>query len=137
MASLRSGYEPESSLAATARRNSEFVELQSTHHLHEEATNNTSGQPSAHDAESASATIEDAHAVAALLSCRTSNHDSNIELNAINPQYDEVGVAEAEFSLPPVDSGKDAWLFLFSAFIMDILVWGTFFLDHFQVLLLR
>ncbi|KAF2734855.1 putative MFS monocarboxylate transporter [Polyplosphaeria fusca] len=29
-----------------------------------------------------------------------------------------------EFSLPPVDSGKDAWLFLSAAFLVEVLVWG-------------
>lgn len=31
---------------------------------------------------------------------------------------------EFEFSLPPVDRGKDAWLFLAAAFIVEALVWG-------------
>ncbi|KAI1751730.1 major facilitator superfamily domain-containing protein [Xylaria castorea] len=29
-----------------------------------------------------------------------------------------------EFSLPPVDGGKDAWLFLAAVFVVDALVWG-------------
>ncbi|EXK76056.1 hypothetical protein FOQG_19184 [Fusarium oxysporum f. sp. raphani 54005] len=29
-----------------------------------------------------------------------------------------------QFSLPPVDGGKDAWLFLFAAFLLEALVWG-------------
>ncbi|KAF4338333.1 MFS monocarboxylate transporter [Fusarium beomiforme] len=29
-----------------------------------------------------------------------------------------------EFSLPPVDGGKDAWLFLFASFFLEALVWG-------------
>lgn len=32
-----------------------------------------------------------------------------------------------EFSLPPVDGGKDAWLFLAAVFVVDGLVWGTCF----------
>lgn len=52
-------------------------------------------------------------------------YESNIELNAIDPHNDEAGAGELEFSLPPVDGGKDAWLFLFSAFVVEILVWGT------------
>jgi hypothetical protein len=31
---------------------------------------------------------------------------------------------EHHFSLPPVDGGKDAWLFLAAAFIVEALVWG-------------
>lgn len=30
----------------------------------------------------------------------------------------------AEFSLPPVDRGKDAWMFLAACFVMEALVWG-------------
>ncbi|KAJ4144391.1 hypothetical protein LMH87_003275 [Akanthomyces muscarius] len=29
-----------------------------------------------------------------------------------------------EFSLPPTDSGKDAWMFLLSSFMMEAFVWG-------------
>jgi hypothetical protein len=29
-----------------------------------------------------------------------------------------------EFSLPPADGGKDAWLFLAACFIVEALVWG-------------
>ncbi|RPA71684.1 MFS general substrate transporter, partial [Ascobolus immersus RN42] len=31
---------------------------------------------------------------------------------------------DPEFSLPPVDGGKDAWLFLAGAFMIEALVWG-------------
>jgi hypothetical protein len=30
-----------------------------------------------------------------------------------------------EFSLPPVDGGRDAWLFLAAAFMVETLVWGA------------
>lgn len=30
-----------------------------------------------------------------------------------------------EFSLPPTDSGKDAWMFLLSSFMMEAFVWGA------------
>ena len=30
-----------------------------------------------------------------------------------------------EFSLPPVDGGKDAWLFLAACFMIEGLVWGA------------
>jgi hypothetical protein len=29
-----------------------------------------------------------------------------------------------QVSLPPVDGGKDAWLFLAASFIVEALVWG-------------
>jgi hypothetical protein len=32
--------------------------------------------------------------------------------------------APHEFSLPPVDGGKDAWLFLAASFVIEALVWG-------------
>lgn len=32
-----------------------------------------------------------------------------------------------EFSLPPADGGKDAWLFLAAVFVVDALVWGKCF----------
>ena len=34
------------------------------------------------------------------------------------------GRPSQEFSLPPVDSGKDAWLFLAACFVMEALIWG-------------
>ena len=43
---------------------------------------------------------------------------------ASNGQPDTFNI-EHEFSLPPVDRGKDAWSFLGAAFVVEILVWGT------------
>ncbi|KAF1981413.1 putative MFS monocarboxylate transporter [Aulographum hederae CBS 113979] len=49
------------------------------------------------------------------------------------PSLSERGLASSEyhsgqhgqqFSLPPADGGKDAWLFLWSAFMLEALVWG-------------
>ncbi|KAH7108856.1 major facilitator superfamily domain-containing protein [Dendryphion nanum] len=54
----------------------------------------------------------------------TAVHESDMELYDINPDLGETRATELEFSLPPVDGGKDAWLFLFSAFVLEILVWG-------------
>ena len=55
----------------------------------------------------------------------TTANDSDIELFVTNPNVDQTRATEPEFSLPPVDGGKDAWLFLFSAFGLEVLVWGT------------
>ena len=33
-----------------------------------------------------------------------------------------------EFSLPPVDGGKDAWLFLAGCFVTEALIWGEFYM---------
>ena len=30
-----------------------------------------------------------------------------------------------EFSLPPADGGRDAWLFLAACFVVEALVWGS------------
>lgn len=35
--------------------------------------------------------------------------------------------AHPEFSLPPVDGGRDAWLFLAASFMIEGLVWGFSF----------
>ncbi|KAI0577061.1 MFS-1 multi-domain protein [Pyrenophora tritici-repentis] len=51
-------------------------------------------------------------------------NEPDIELDALHPQLHQTHPAEAGFSLPPVDGGKDAWLFLFSAFVLEILTWG-------------
>lgn len=32
-----------------------------------------------------------------------------------------------EFSLPPVDRGKDAWLCLMGGFCLEVMVWGKLF----------
>ncbi|KAI1814176.1 major facilitator superfamily transporter [Poronia punctata] len=49
----------------------------------------------------------------------------------------ENGIQRHEFSLPPVDGGKDAWLFLAACFAFDALVWGFpfafgIFQDYYQ-----
>ncbi|OAL46661.1 MFS general substrate transporter [Pyrenochaeta sp. DS3sAY3a] len=62
----------------------------------------------------------------------------NVELSILSPQGNAVSgprdeataevdgdrLLEHEFSLPPVDGGKDAWLFLAAAFVLEVLVWG-------------
>jgi hypothetical protein len=55
----------------------------------------------------------------------TAVNESDMELRAISLDLDETRATQSEFSLPPVDGGKDAWLFLFSAFVLEILVWGN------------
>jgi hypothetical protein len=54
-------------------------------------------------------------------------NESDMELRANNRDLDEMRATEPEFSLPPVDGGMAAWLFLFSAFVLEILVWGRSF----------
>lgn len=44
--------------------------------------------------------------------------DAEAELESPN------GPTPHEFSLPPVDRGKDAWLFLAASFVIEALVWG-------------
>lgn len=47
--------------------------------------------------------------------------DSQIEATVIEEQPENRGT---EFSLPPVDGGKDAWLVLAGSFIVEALIWG-------------
>jgi hypothetical protein len=129
MANMHSRFEPESSILSAQRRNSEFIELDLTHHLRKEATEFASAQASSHTTKNAPMNSEPVLEMAASTPRRVSIYDSNIELNDVSPQHDEAGAGEVQFSLPPVDTGKDAWLFLFSAFVMDILVWGIFYIE--------
>lgn len=125
---MHSSYEPESSSTSAQCRNSELIELDSIHHLCGERTNIASTPFAFHHAKTASANVESSHETASTPR-QISIYDSNIELNDVNPQHYEAGAREVQLSLPPVDTGKDAWLFLLSAFIMDILVWGIFYLE--------
>lgn len=44
---------------------------------------------------------------------------------AISPErHAEDGTGHEMASLPPVDGGKDAWLFLAACFMIEGLVWG-------------
>jgi hypothetical protein len=131
MATLRSGYEAGSSLAPAACRNSEVVELDSINHLRKEATKIASTEPPVFNSTPTSAMTDPTY-MAASTPRRTSIDDYNTELIAVNLHHDEAAAVEASF--PPVDTGKDAWLFLSSAFVMDILVWGIPFFDFFCAL---
>ena len=54
--------------------------------------------------------------------------DSRSNSNDILPSVPNAASVEEgplqEFSLPPLDGGKDAWLFLAASFMMEALVWG-------------
>lgn len=123
MATLHSGYEPESSHALAARRDSELIALDTINPQRLEASNPTSDQPSFFDTKPPTAITQSFHPTEV---ATPGLYDSNIELTSMNPQHHDPETTEPEFTLPPVDGGKDAWLFLFSAFILEILVWGTF-----------
>lgn len=42
------------------------------------------------------------------------------------PQGAETPIGSEEgHSLPPTDGGKDAWLFLFSCFMLEAMIWGA------------
>lgn len=47
-----------------------------------------------------------------------SGSGNEVELESFN------GLPPHEFSLPPVDRGKDAWLFLAASFVLEALIWG-------------
>jgi hypothetical protein len=129
MATLHSGYEPGSSLAPAACRNAEVIELDIINHLREEATKIASAEPPVVNSTATLAMTDPAHAMAASTPRRTPIYDYNTELSAVNLHRDGAVAVEAGSPLPPVDTGKDAWLFLSSAFVMDILVWGISLLD--------
>lgn len=38
---------------------------------------------------------------------------------------DTLAGSEEGHSLPPTDGGKDAWLFLFSCFMLEAMIWGA------------
>lgn len=52
---------------------------------------------------------------------------SSCDQTGLSTQEEEAGdlPPSQEFSLPPVDSGKDAWLMLASAFLIEGFVWGN------------
>lgn len=50
--------------------------------------------------------------------------DLVLDIELENFYQNHEGGGENEFSLPPVDGGKDAWLFLAAAFMIELLVWG-------------
>lgn len=52
------------------------------------------------------------------------NGTSPLPESQVNLNNTDGLVPEHGFSLPPADSGKDAYLFLLAAFIIEALVWG-------------
>ncbi|KAJ4334943.1 hypothetical protein N0V95_009034 [Ascochyta clinopodiicola] len=122
MAALRSGYEL--GQASAARRNSELAALDASDVFTDGSAKNTSTQPSLYEGDFAASATQPGRATESSTSFHAPRYESNIELSAIDPHHNEAGAAEPEFSLPPVDGGKDAWLFLFSAFVLEMLVWG-------------
>ncbi|KAF2019335.1 MFS general substrate transporter [Aaosphaeria arxii CBS 175.79] len=42
----------------------------------------------------------------------------------VAPEIADLNETNQTFALPPADSGKDAWLFLFSCFMLEALIWG-------------
>lgn len=126
MTTVHSGYEPGASQASAAGQNSEYIELDTINNIRNEAVNSALFPTPAIGGRPAITTVQPEYAKEAATPRRPSIYDSQIEIHATNLHHDEVGATELEFSLPPVDGGKDAWLFLLSAFVLDILVWGTF-----------
>lgn len=51
----------------------------------------------------------------------TPDNQSRFELETSSRWNDE---PENETLLPPTDGGKDAWLFLTAAFVIEMMVWG-------------
>jgi hypothetical protein len=108
-----SGYteKPESSLESAAPQHPDSIEPNNNNHLNEKTTNNELAKPLVPDvAATASETTESVHATV-----------------ESNPRHDGADSANTGLSLPPVDTGKEAWLFLLSAFILNVLVWSMSF----------
>lgn len=51
--------------------------------------------------------------------------------DVITLSHDAHSHGRQEFSLPPTDSGKDAWLFLAACWAVEALVWGKCLLPPF------
>ncbi|KAI0910460.1 MFS general substrate transporter [Ustulina deusta] len=52
------------------------------------------------------------------------DHDARSRVGLPEQGVDESPDGNPEFSLPPVDGGKEAWLFLAACFVVDALIWG-------------
>lgn len=55
---------------------------------------------------------------------------TSYELHTIGRDSPDQNVPESstssrQFSLPPVDGGKDAWLCLMGGFCLEVMVWGS------------
>ena len=61
--------------------------------------------------------------------------DIRLPVPALMPVEDNAADASSqahrEFSLPPTDRGKDAWLFLAACWAVEALVWGRILLSAF------
>ena len=55
---------------------------------------------------------------------RTSGHEEAGERSIEHEQSQNHEAHGQEFSLPPADGGRDAWLFLAGCFAIEALVWG-------------
>lgn len=65
-----------------------------------------------------------------IMSAETEHELGRISANAaqnsvVDPEEAGSTTSAHEFSLPPVDGGKDAWLMLVSAFFIESFVWGN------------
>lgn len=69
------------------------------------------------------------------------NNESSYELELLSRPHpdhptalDEIDpIPVREFSLPPVDGGKDAWLCLVGGFFLEVMVWGMFSQAHLAI----
>lgn len=124
MDTLHSGYELNGSQNSSARRYSTYIENSAVERLHNTEMGKTSFEQLTY---SSIGTAPVSRTTEPSTAQPTFGNESDIELRAIDPYHNEMHITEPEFSLPPVDGGKDAWLFLFAAFILEILVWGNYY----------
>lgn len=54
----------------------------------------------------------------------TSYELQTVERNSPDERFHEPSAGAREFSLPPVDGGKDAWLCLMGGFCLEVMIWG-------------
>lgn len=57
----------------------------------------------------------------ALTDLQARSYEGNGDLRR---RFRQQSVTQREFSLPPADRGKDAWLFLAGCFMVEALIWG-------------
>jgi hypothetical protein len=125
MDTLHSGSEFDCFKISGTRRYSTYTRPSVVERLHDTTENNTSFPLGTYDKDPAIVATSSGGTTELSTPRLNLVNEPDIELHVFNPPLNETCTTEPEFSLPPVDGGKDAWFFLLSAFVLEILVWGT------------
>jgi len=56
--------------------------------------------------------------------CELTAQTSPTDIELLRPRDHQPRNSDVGFSLPPTDQGKDAWLCLFSCFMLEAMIWG-------------